>query len=118
MTITELLSLVKEEKPNAFKTSKLLEIVTRIEAEVADQLQTDRPIYTDEDMDVELLVPAPYSNLYISYVKAQIDKANEEIESYENNRAQHDQDFRDFVDWAVRERRAYRQPVTRFRNIL
>lgn len=118
MTISQLISLVKEEKPNAFKTSKLLEIINRIEAEVADQLQTDIPMYTEDDMDAELLVPMPYSNLYISYLKAQIDKANEELESYENNRAQHDQDFRDFIDWSLRSGRVASKPITRFKNIL
>ena len=49
----------------------------------------------------ELLAPAPYDQLYVSYVKAQIDLANEEIPNYQNNISQHTQDFKDFIDWVV-----------------
>lgn len=52
-------------------------------------------------MAAETLAPAPYDQLYVSYLKSQIDYANEEYASYQNNQAQHTQDFRDFVDWVV-----------------
>lgn len=51
--------------------------------------------------DASLLAPAPYDQLYVSYVKAQIDYANEEMPNYQNNVAQHTQDFKDFIDWVV-----------------
>ena len=52
-------------------------------------------------MEAELLAPPPYDQLYVSYVKSQIDYANEEMANYQNDAAQHTQDFRDFVDWIV-----------------
>lgn len=51
--------------------------------------------------EAELLAPPPYDQLYVSYVKSQIDYANEEMANYQNDAAQHTQDFRDFVDWVV-----------------
>jgi hypothetical protein len=36
-------------------------------------------------------------------VKARIDYANEEFDAYENDIAQHNQEFRDYTDWIVRE---------------
>ena len=75
--------------------------------------------YTEDDMDEELFVPSPYSRLYVSYVKAMIDYANEEYASYQLNQEQHAMDFRDFVDWVVREKKATsRAKVSRFRNVL
>jgi hypothetical protein len=47
-----------------------------------------------------------------------IDLANEELASYQNNAAQHVQDFRDFTDWVVRSGVADQTAAyTRFRGI-
>ena len=55
---------------------------------------------------VTLLAEPPYDRLYASYVKAQIDYANEEYGSYQNNQMQHTQDFRDYMDWVIRTKQA------------
>lgn len=125
MTIRDLLNKISKEKPNSFSEAELISFVNEVEAEVAEELHLDAedvPTYVyehDEDLDQVLIVPAPYDRLYISYVKAMIDYANEEYDSYANNQAQHVQDYRDFVDWVVRTGQATRtNVVTRFRNIL
>lgn len=123
MTLRDLINKISEEKPNSFSEAKLISFVNEIEAEVAEELYMDEtPVYTyehDEELDRELLVPAPYDRLYISYVKAMIDYSNEEYDSYANNQAQHVQDYRDFVDWVVRTGQAQKEnAVRRFRNIL
>lgn len=120
MTLGKLIEKVNEEKPNAFKTEKLVSFVNDIEVEVAEQLKVvEIPVYTTDDMDEDLLAPAPYSRLYESYLKAMIDYANEEYPSYENNQVQHVQDFRDFVDWVVRTDQVQGDPTfpRRMRNI-
>ena len=123
MTITYLLNKIKDEKPNSFGDARLIAFINEIEADVADQLNIDPvPVYqdTDESKASTLLVPEPYSKLYISYVKAMVDYANEEFDSYANNQAQHVQDFRDFVDWVVRTKQsqaAWAWP-SRFRNVM
>lgn len=123
MTIRELLNKISKEKPNSFTEADLISFVNEVEAEAAEQFNmSESPAYDDNhvDLDVQLLVPAPYDRLYISYVKAMIDLANEEMESYANNQAQHVQDFRDFTDWVVRTGQAEpsHTAVTRFKNIL
>lgn len=123
MTIQTLLNKVNEEKPNSFGTERLISFINEIEVEVAEQLAYDEneiPVYTNtaEDMNKMLIAPAPYDRLYVSYVKSMVDYANEEYGSYQNNAAQHTQDFRDFVDWVVREGKAYESVTpTRLRNI-
>lgn len=105
MTIQELLTKVQEEKPNTFGNEKLIKFINEIEPEVAEQLLlTEVPEYSGNDLAEELLAPDPYSRLYISYVKSQIDYANEEYPSYQLNQDQHVQDFADFAAWVVRTR--------------
>lgn len=107
MTLKELLDKVQEEKPNSFTQEKLVSFVNEVEYEVAEQLHEDFDTkYTTGDMNTTLMAIPPYDKLYVSYVKSQIDLANEEIPNYQNDAAQHVQDFRDFVDFVVREQKA------------
>jgi len=67
----------------------------------------------------ELLATPPYDQLYVSYVKSQIDLANEEMPNYQNNISQHTQDFRDFVDWVVSKNKVEENPFpTRIINVM
>lgn len=102
MTIQALIDKVQEEKPNTFTTEKCLEFISEIEADVADQINVDFEGYTTDDLEEDLLVPKPYDRLYVSYLKAQIDYANEEYPSYQLNADQHNQDMADFINWVVR----------------
>lgn len=113
MTIQNLINKVQEEKPNTFTDEKLLSFLTEVEADVAEELKADKPVYTISDMAVEMLAPSPYDRLYVSYVKAMIDYSNEEYDSYANNQAQHIQDFRDFSDWVVRTGQAESSDIPR-----
>ena len=117
MTIKGLIDKVKEEKPNTFTDTKLLSFVNEIETEVSEQLCEDFTPYTAVDT-TELLAPEPYSRLYVSYVKAMVDYANEEYASYQLNQMQHTQDFTDFINWIVRENVAVNSVLpSRFRNV-
>jgi len=113
MTIQKLINKVQEEKPNTFEDEKILSFINEIEADVAEELKTEKPNYTISDMAVEMLAPAPYDRLYVSYVKAMIDYANEEYPSYQLNAEQHSVDFRDFADWVVRESMAAETKIPR-----
>lgn len=118
MTIQALITKVKEEKPNSFSDAKLLSFVNEIEEDVAEQLNQEFVPY-ESVTTTDLLVPAPYDRLYVSYVKAMIDFSNEEYASYQMNQMQHVQDFRDFTDWVVRENKATDHVMPyRFKNIM
>lgn len=121
MTLRDLLNKISEEKPNSFSDAKLISFVNEVEADVAEELHIENvPTYADNhvDLDKNLLVHAPYDRLYVSYVKAMIDYSNEEYASYQLNQEQHNQDFKDFLDWAVRSKTAKSGMTSRFRNIL
>ena len=67
MTIRTLIDKVNDEKPSSFGTTRLLAFINEIEADVAEQLQSESvPVYTEADMDTELIAPAPYDRLYVS----------------------------------------------------
>ena len=118
MTIQKLIDKVQEEKPNTFQTDKLIEFINEIEADVAEQINLDIPSYTEEDMNKDLMAPSPYDRLYVSYLKAMIDYANEEYASYQLNQAQHNQDFTDFVNWIVRTGQSDKSLIpSRFTNV-
>ena len=119
MTIQALITKITAEKPNSFGNAKLVGFVNEVEANVAEQLQVHLPTYTTSDLTPELLAPSPYDMLYVSYLKAMIDYANEEYASYQLNAEQHNQDFSDFVDWVVRTKQVQdnRKMPRRFRHV-
>jgi len=122
MTINELITKVRAEKPNSFTDVQLYSFINQIEYEVAEQLGTVHRAYTWTSAQVndgaEILdARPPYDRLYVSWMKAQIDYAHEEYESFENNQAQHVADFQDFTDWVVREDADNLDPPTRFTNV-
>ena len=106
MTLGELISKVNTEKPNSFTYAYLTDRVNDVEAMVYDYLETasdDRNYYNwPEDKDVELVVDAPYADIYESYLKAKIDYANEEYELYSTNSAQFNADMESFRSYAMR----------------
>ena len=104
MTIRELIERLDREKMHNFPQADLMEYLNEVEADVAEQMhKTDVPVYVyDHDLDTELLAPAPYDRLYISYIKAMIDYANEEYASYQLNQEQYDADMFQFINWIVR----------------
>lgn len=102
MTLNELLTTVREEKPNSFTTEKLVSFVNELEHDAAEQLRVyEAPQYTTDDLDESLLVPAPHDDIYVPYLKAKMDWANEELLSYQNNQAQFEQNFANFINWIV-----------------
>lgn len=105
MKLRELIETVKSEKHTAYNEAKIIDFVNEIEADVAKQLAVDIPVYADNhtDLDKELLAPAPYDVLYVSYVKSKVDYSNEEYASYQLNVEQFQQDFAEFINYIVRE---------------
>lgn len=102
MTIQDLITKVQEEKPNTFGNEKLITFINEVEYSVAEELRKNFLPYTADDMTEELLAPAPYDRLYVSYLKAMIDYANEEYASYQLNEEQYNIDFIEFENWVVR----------------
>lgn len=59
-----------------------------------------------DDMDKELLIPAPYENLYTLYIEAKIDYYNHEYANYNNAAMMFEGQFGEYKKAYIREHRA------------
>lgn len=93
MTIREAIDHIDSLKHNTYtnidKIGWLSQIDGVIKNEIIDTHESDEEIYfygyTENDMETELLVEAPYDVLYLRWLEAQIDYYNGEIARYNNS---------------------------------
>lgn len=106
MKLDRLMIELKREKPNSLSNEYLTRKLNEVEAIVQDYLETPigaRVSYEwPEDMDSDLIVDDPHDRLYMSYLKACVDYANEELESYANNKAQFEVDYEEWRACVIR----------------
>ena len=95
MTIIEKITEVDVLHPNGFdqnnKIAWLSNLDGRIKEEIIDTHEGGDGVifkgYTPDDTNTELIVPAPYDELYRYWLEAQIDYANGEYTKYNNSMA-------------------------------
>ena len=96
MTIIEAINQTDAIKPNSFeqieKIKWLSELDGRVKKEIIDTHEGAESVvfsgYNDTtSLDTELLVPAPYDEVYLLWLEARIDYANNEYGKYNNSRA-------------------------------
>ena len=93
MTIMETLQRIDEVKPNGYsqleKIKWLSSLDGTVKREIIDTHEGGEAIvfngYTEDDLTKELLIPAPYDDIYIRYLEMQIDYANGEYGKYNNS---------------------------------
>ena len=93
MTIDKILETVAEVKPSQFGDEYIVKWINDVEQILIDELFSlyetglqyhDRYEYP-EDSDRPLIVPDPYSDIYLYYVYSQIDFNNGELAKYNND---------------------------------
>ena len=96
MTIIEVINRVDNIKPNSYgiteKIRWLSELDGIIQNEIFDTHEGGENIsfsgYTEDvELDTVLLVPAPYDDIYLRWLEAQIDYCNEDTTQYANSMA-------------------------------
>ena len=94
MTIMDVIYRVDELKPNGYSQLDKIKWLTSldgvIKSEIIDTHEGGEDIvfsgYTDDqDLTTVLLVPAPYDDIYLRWIEAQIDYANGEYGKYNNS---------------------------------
>lgn len=94
MTIIEAINQIDAIKPNSFEQIekvKWLSILDgRIKEEIIDTHEgADAVVFNgyseDTSLETELLVPAPYDEVYLRWLEARIDHANNEYGKYNNS---------------------------------
>lgn len=106
MTIKEIIARVDELKPNAFtseqKTAWIAALEGRIAADVflMDISEIRQLCYKHpEDEEKIPLVEFPHDDIYVLWLCAQIDAANEEYTGYQNALIRYNDAFGNFVRW-------------------
>lgn len=104
MKISELLAKVDSLKSNNIDTQFKIMFLNEIEHllytkifELAEDTDFDMPVYTEENMEVDLLVHSPYEDIYFLFLCAKIDLLNQEFTSYNNNISLFTNMFNDFA---------------------
>lgn len=107
MTINDVITQVDADKPNEYSTEQKLAWINEAECAVCVELRDTKnePITVNAEQTTELSVPDPYAKLYVAYVKAQIDAANEDYDSYNQNIAVYNSCYQRYADYLVRQGR-------------
>jgi hypothetical protein len=94
MTILEAINRVDSTKPNSYtqveKVDWLSTLDGVIKTNIIDTHEGGENVVfngydADTSLDTELLIPAPYDDIYIRWLEARIDYANGEINKYNNS---------------------------------
>lgn len=94
MTITEAITQVDTLKPNAYSTTDKISWLSRLDGMVKrliiDTHEGGEDVIfsgydSDTDMETELLVAAPFDDIYLRWLEAQIDYSNAEFNKYNNS---------------------------------
>ena len=112
MTIIEAINHVDSVKPNAYSQQEKVHWLSTIDGvvkrEIIDTHEGGEDVifngYNDETpLTTELLIPAPYDDVYIRYLEMQIDYANNEYGKYNNSAAEYNLAFAAFEKYYNRE---------------
>ena len=112
MTIMEALDIVDEMKPNMMSSRLKMKYLTEIEqlihAEIVmkhehTQAQETVPVYSEDDSpDTVLIVPDPYSMVYVYWLMSKVDIQNQEDGRYNVDRAHFENAYETMSDWYTR----------------
>lgn len=106
MTPSKAIESVDRIRPNSYDTETKLGWISELDGMVnrlVIQNNEAQPYRYPEDMDIELLIPYPYENLYQLYVEAKIDFYNREYGNYNNSVTVFESLFREYKKAYIRE---------------
>ena len=118
MTLGQALETTDELKANHYSEEVKIRWVNDLESLLYYELiywHEDAPAeapepYTAQDMERELMVPDPYSDVYLKYLYAQIDFHNAEFSRYNNSAMLYNTALTTYADWYNRNH-APKQPA-------
>lgn len=108
MKIIEAINRIDTLKPNTYsqaeKVAWLSSLDSLVKTQIIDTHEGGENVvftgYTDEtDMETELLIPAPYEEVYLMWLEVQIDYANREYDKYNNAVLMYKESFNDYSNW-------------------
>jgi len=113
MTISEAITQVDRVKPNQYETAEKVRWLSTLDGKIANEALSwhegaGEPFEGYDpggDLDVPLLVPEPYSDLYLHWLFAQVDYHNSETARYQNSMMMFNMAYATFADWYNRTHR-------------
>ena len=109
MTPNKAIEIVDRLKPNSYSDEDKLRWINELDGMVQRLvIQTDeiKQYSYPEDMNKELLIPAPFDNAYTLYLEAKIDYHNREYGNYNNSTMMFESQFTEYKKWYIRENKA------------
>lgn len=109
MTANKAIEIIDRLKPNVYSEEDKLRWIDELDGMVQRLvIQADKVIQYSypEDMDKELLIPAPFENLYVLYLEAKIDYHNREYANYNNSAMMFESQFSEYKKAYIRKNRA------------
>ena len=93
MTILDAISRIDTLKPNAYSQEQKVRWLSTLDgvvkSEIIDTHEGGEGIpytpYNEDNLTAKLLIPAPYDDVYLRWLEAQIDYANGEYGKYQNS---------------------------------
>lgn len=123
MTVLEAITQLQAVKENQYDDKTLVRWISDLEGMIYNDIVKwhagcedipHGPYNVDSDMDVVLLVPEPYSDVYIRYLSAQVDYHNAELKRYNNSMIMYNMALQTFADWFNRQTLPKQDNVVRF----
>ena len=108
MTISEAITQLQAVKENQYDDETLVRWISDLEGTLYEDIvknhegSEDTPhgrYSVDTDMDTVLMVPEPYSDIYIKYLMAQVDYHNAEMQRYTNSMIMYNVALDAFAGW-------------------
>ena len=115
MKIQEALDLTDQMRPNMMTRKVKIAYLREIDQLIWEEIlmkhehtaeQETQPEYdTDTAAETEMIVPDPYSMLYVYWLMSKIDLLNMEMDKYNNDRTLFDNAYDNMTDWWTRTKR-------------
>lgn len=115
MTIMSVITLLQSVKPHQYDDATVVRWISDVEGLLYKEIVCGHEMPVDEegnlveithgpynpetDMDTVLMVPEPYSDVYVKYLAAQIDYHNAEYARYNNSMVMYNMALSAFADW-------------------
>lgn len=118
-TMKNVIEYIDGVKPNVYSENDKYQWIARVEGMVALDVYEDEgaPIYNlPDDADEELLVPAPFDDMYALYVAAMIDFHNKEYNNYNNSVLMFTERLEQYKAWYIRHHAVGK--ARNFRNVM
>lgn len=113
MTIQEALDQLDEMKPNMMSRRLKVKYLTEIEQLIYDEIvqkhvqaeePAGKPVYTEDiDPGTVLIIPDPYSSVYLYWLMTKVDIQNQEDARYNIDRQHFENAYDTMSDWYTRE---------------